>query len=240
MNNLNGLKKTLESVVAQDYPNIEYLIIDGGSTDGSVSFIENNKQTIHYWTSEKDNGIYDAMNKGITQANGAYLLFLNSGDYLYSNKAISKLIRNGINEDIIYGNLGVFKNSSLEIITFPSKLGRTHFQYGFLPHQATLIRRHLFLKFGFYKTEFQIISDWIFFLDMIVKYKVSYRYVNELISIFDLTGISSQQSSREIIKSEIKYYLKQNYFSTYLYFKIRWIATYYPIRILREFGLKFI
>lgn len=238
LNNLHGLRKTVESVFLQDYTNIEYLIIDGASKDGSVNFIESNKHKFDYWVSESDDGIYDAMNKGIIQAKGEYLLFLNSGDILYSSDAISKLIGDNIFEDLVYGKLGVYKNSSLEIIAFPSKLRRSHFQYGFLPHQATLIKRSLFFKFGFYKTQFKIISDWIFFLDLIIKGNPTYRYVDHLISIFDLTGISSQPANRQIITNEIKCYLKKNYVLTYWYFKVRWLIIYYPIRILKELRLK--
>ena len=240
LNNLNGLRETVKSVLLQDYPKIEYLIIDGASTDGSVDFIENYKHRFYYWVSEEDKGIYHAMNKGIIQANGEYLLFLNSGDILYSSEAISKLIGENIYEDLVYGKLGVYKNSSLEVISFPSKLSRIHFQYGFLPHQATLIKKNLFITFGFYKTEFKIISDWIFFLDLIIKGNPTYRYVDHLISIFDLTGISSQPTNRKIITSEIKYYLKKNYIMTYWYFKVRWLLMYYPVRILKELRLKLI
>ncbi len=239
LNNLNGLRKTVESVSLQDYPKIEYLIIDGGSSDGSVDFIQCNKHKFDYYISEKDNGIYDAMNKGILRAKGEYLLFLNSGDFLYCNQAVSKLIARNIDDDLVYGKIGMYKNSSLEVKEYPSKLSMAYFQYDTLPHQATLIKKKLFLKFGYYNTSYQIVSDWIFFWDVIIKGKVSYRYVDELISIFDLSGISSQPLSNMIIRSEIDQHLKKNYLFSYMYFKLRWGLNYYPKRILKELGFTF-
>src|SRR5688572_1097864 len=100
-NNGNGLKDTIESVLKQDHP-LEYIIIDGGSSDDSVSHIEKYAAKIDYHISEKDNGIYNAMNKGIAKASGEYLLFLNSGDKFCSADSLSSLIQYGKNADIIY------------------------------------------------------------------------------------------------------------------------------------------
>ena len=97
LNNLEGLKKTVHSVFEQDYPKIEYLIIDGNSTDGSIEFIKSQESKIDYWSAEQDGGIYDAMNKGIVKANGEYLLFLNSGDIFSYQESISKLIYDNLN-----------------------------------------------------------------------------------------------------------------------------------------------
>jgi glycosyltransferase involved in cell wall biosynthesis len=239
LNNLSGLRKTIESVFSQDYDNIQYLIIDGGSEDGSVDFIKLNHHKIDYWISEKDKGIYDAMNKGIIQAKGEYILFLNSGDYFYCHDAISKLVGDNLLVDIVYGNIGMYKNKLLEEKTYPTVLTKDYFQIDTVPHQATLIKRNLFLRYGFYNINYKIVSDWIFFWDVIIKYKASYRHVDQLISIFDLNGVSSQPSSYKIIRSEINQHLKQKYWFTYQYFKLRWAIQYYPKRILMVFGFKY-
>lgn len=239
LNNLDGLQKTISSVLNQDYTNIEYLIIDGGSIDGSFEYIKSKENEFDYWISEKDNGIYDAMNKGIVQSKGDYLMFLNSGDYFYDSKSLSNLVGSEITEDIIYGKMGMYVNDSLIAKEYPSKLNLEYFQYDTIPHQSTLIKRNLFNKFGYYNTRFKIVSDWAFFVDSIVKGKAKYRYVDELVSIFDLNGISSQPSSSKIIRNEINQHLKQKYWFTYFYFKIRWAVNYYPKRILMEFGFKY-
>ena len=231
--------KTVQSVLSQDYNSIEYLIIDGGSTDGSNEFIQSKENLFNYWCSEKDQGIYDAMNKGIIRAKGDYLLFLNSGDYFYDSKSLSCLVNNSSNEGIIYGKMGMYVNESLQAKAYPYKLSLKYFRYDTIPHQSALIKRELFDKFGYYKTHFKIVSDWAFFVDCIIKGKVKYKYIDQVISIFDLNGISSQPSSNKIIRKEIKQHLKQKYWFSYQYFKIHWAFKYYPKRILMEFGFNY-
>ena len=127
LNNLEGLKKTFQSVFSQDYTNFEYLIIDGDSKDGSVDLIRLNNKKISYWISEEDKGIYDAMNKAITQAKGDYILFLNSGDYFSGIDSLSKLVGTKIDADIVYGNIGMYKDTILEIKKYPAKLTLHYF-----------------------------------------------------------------------------------------------------------------
>ena len=103
LNNLEGLKKTYESVVCQTFTDYEWLVIDGGSTDGSREFIEQHQDKFAYWCSESDKGIYNAMNKGIVRAKGEYLNFMNSGDYFVSDKTLAKVFSREINVDILYG-----------------------------------------------------------------------------------------------------------------------------------------
>jgi glycosyltransferase involved in cell wall biosynthesis len=238
LNNLSGLIKTVESVLLQDYPNVEYLIIDGGSTDGSVDFISSNKDKFDYWISEKDEGIYDAMNKGIVHARGEYLIFLNSGDFFSCRAALSKLIYDNLTYDIIYGNLALNKISTQELIKYPSLLSLKYFRYATLPHQATLIRKKLFLNFGNYSTNYKIVSDWVFFCDVIIKRKARYKYVDELISIFDTNGISSQPSGGQVIRREVAHYFKKEFWFSFYYFKLLWAIKYYPKRIFKELGFK--
>ena len=88
-NNADGLRQTILSVVGQTCDDYEYVIIDGGSTDGSVEVIKEREDKISYWVSEKDGGIYNAMNKGVKAARGEYLIFMNSGDIFYDNKVLS-------------------------------------------------------------------------------------------------------------------------------------------------------
>jgi glycosyltransferase involved in cell wall biosynthesis len=239
LNNLTGLKKTVQSVLLQNYSRIEYLIIDGGSTDGSVEFIESNENNLSYWCSEKDEGIYDAMNKGIICAKGDYVLFLNSGDYFYDSKSLSYLVNNSNNEGIIYGKMGMYVNESLQSKAYPCKLSLAYFRYDTIPHQSAIIKRELFDKFGYYKTHFTIVSDWAFFVDCIIKGKVKYKYIDQVISIFDLNGVSSQPSSNQIIRKEINQHLKQKYWFSYQYFKLNWAIKYYPKRVLMEFGFNY-
>ena len=105
-NNREGFIKTLNSVVSQTYKNKEYLVIDGGSTDGTLDVIKHNSNFIDYWVSEKDRGIYDAMNKGLAKANGEWVIFMNSGDVFSESDVLSKIFDSTIieNVDLIYSD----------------------------------------------------------------------------------------------------------------------------------------
>ncbi len=104
-NAVNTLEKTIQSVFKQTYKNIELIIIDGGSTDGTIGIIEKYSSKISYWVSETDNGIYDAMNKGLINAKGDYITFLNSGDFYCNESVISELFKDFGNSDVIYGDI---------------------------------------------------------------------------------------------------------------------------------------
>ena len=102
-NNKDGLEKTILSVINQTCQDFEYIIIDGGSTDGSVDVIKKYADRIDYWVSEPDKGIYNAMNKGIIKAKGEYLNFMNSGDCFYDNEVLSNVYQNGMCSEMIVG-----------------------------------------------------------------------------------------------------------------------------------------
>lgn len=104
LNNKDGLEKTIESVVSQTFTDYEFIIIDGGSTKGDVELIKEYENKISYWVSEKDSGIYNAQNKGIKQARGEYLYFLNSGDALYENTTLEKVFKNDPHDPFICGS----------------------------------------------------------------------------------------------------------------------------------------
>ena len=107
------LEPTIKSIAAQTYPNIEYVIVDGGSKDGTVDIIKKYPQVVTNYISEPDNGLYDAMNKGIKKATGDYLLFLNSDGYLYEQETLKKMAKSSVNANIIYGDI-IFKGDQTE------------------------------------------------------------------------------------------------------------------------------
>ena len=199
LNNSIGLKKTMDSVINQTaFKNVEYIVIDGGSTDGSFELIQSNKSNIFYYVSEKDNGIYDAMNKGINAATGDYCLFLNSGDYLYENDAIEKMMPNLI-EDVVYGDLMINEKSKK---IYKSNIDIAYFNYESLPHPSSFIKTEL-LKDNLYKTDYKIISDWIFFRECMAKGK-KFKHVDITVSNFYLGGVSS--SANNILKEKRRYF----------------------------------
>lgn len=203
LNNGSGLRKTIESVLSQDYVDFEYIIIDGGSQDESVDIIKEYENGINYWISETDTGIYNAMNKGIVKSKGEYLLFINSGDFLSENILNRIISSDSLNSDILYGNaFVVFKNGERELFIPPKELTFNTFFNGTICHQATFIKKELFEKYGMYNEGYKIVSDWIFFLKVIVFEKVLVRYIDETIASVDGHGIgTSDYAVNERIKA---------------------------------------
>lgn len=198
-NNRDGLRKTIESVVAQTTRDFEYIIIDGGSTDGSVDVIKEYADYIDYWVSESDKGIYNAMNKGVAVAHGDFCLFLNSGDWLFSNYTLKALLPQiCLDTDIITGNI-YFKLTNGSIKKFngeiPNSLSIPFFLNNTLPHQSTLIKT-LLLKKRKYKETYRIISDWVFLFDSyLYEDSIKYKKINANIAFYDCTGISSTETN---------------------------------------------
>lgn len=210
-NNLEGLKKTMESVGNQTWQEFEYIIIDGGSTDGSVDYIASKKDLVDYWVSEPDKGVYHAMNKGITKASGEYLLFLNSGDHFFNKKVLELNHKYLEKEDIVYFNLQVIEGSKIFIKEYPETLSFSYFVKDTLPHPATFIKKEAFAKTNLYKEAFRIVSDWKFFMDGICKYNLTYKKINATLSTFYIGGMSSNPANRSIKYNEIQQVLKNDY-----------------------------
>jgi len=216
-NDVAGLKKTMTSVLDQTYGNIEYIIIDGGSTDGSKEYIETHHESLAYWVSEPDTGIYNAMNKGIDKATGDYLLFLNSGDTFYTESVIAdslKLMQENL--DIYYGNvLRHYVNGKKVLKTYPNNLSFSFFIDSSLPHQALYAKRSLFDKIGYFNENYVIAADWEFLTCAICKNNCTYGYLDMIISNFDMSGISNQKIGKEILKRE-REMTYSKYFSAYM------------------------
>jgi glycosyltransferase involved in cell wall biosynthesis len=209
LNDSRGLQKTIASVVNQSYNLFEYIVIDGGSNDDSVDVIKNNADKITYWVSEKDAGIYNAMNKGLSKATGDFCLFLNSGDFLESNNSLKKVAKlfSG-NIDIIYGDLVLDFGNRKEIKTFPNSFTLYNFVDASLPHPSSFIRTSLLKKLGGYDEEFKIVSDWIFFLRAFMEENATMKRIGEVISVHNMFGISCRPNEfgKEPEEALLKYY----------------------------------
>lgn len=198
-NDASGLAGTIRSVIDQKDADYEYIIIDGGSTDGSVEIIEKYADKVDYWVSESDHGIYHAMNKGVAQAHGDYCLFLNSGDSFCNDNVLNHIMGFGNDDDIIVGKV-VSKNIKKQLFLPPSRDISMYYLYsGTVPHQGAFIKTDL-LKRKPYDENMKIVSDWKFFLEAIILDNCSVRYVDEYIAEFDTTGVST--SNPEIMWKE--------------------------------------
>jgi glycosyltransferase involved in cell wall biosynthesis len=210
-NNLKGLRKTMQSVVKQTWQEFEYIVIDGGSTDGSAAFIESRSEHIDYWVSESDKGIYNAMNKGILKATGDYLLFLNSGDHFYSDTILQENKSHLKNFDLIYFSIEFAGPKTSKIISYPQKLIFSDFYVGTLCHQSTFIKKDLFGKLGLYDENLRFVSDWKFFILALFKYNCSYLKVNAILATYYLDGLSSDLTNREMLYSERQQVLNSDF-----------------------------
>lgn len=195
-NNKEGLQKTIGSVAAQQGFEWEYLVIDGGSTDGSKEVIEAQKEHIDYWVSEKDKGIYNAMNKGIAAATGEYLLFLNSGDYLYEPVSLSKAFSHIGDEAICSCDIRVYdsKTGEYRVWLAPESVSYTFFFDTTLNHQSTFIRRELFREYGPYSENNVVGADWEFFFLVLGVHSRSYKKIPVVLSVYNLDGFSANLS----------------------------------------------
>lgn len=189
-NNLEGLKRTMESVVNQTWQEFEYIIIDGGSTDGSKEYIEEQSEYFDYWVSEPDKGIYNAMNKGIAKATGEYLLFLNSGDHLNDINTLNENVNYIGEKDIICFDINVVGDGIFFVKKCPEVMTFSYLYHETLPHQSTFIRKELFDKIGCYDEDIKIVSDWKFFIVALMKYNATYKHIDAVITTFYLDGIS--------------------------------------------------
>lgn len=208
-NNAAGLGKTLQSVAAQTAAGFEYVVVDGGSTDGSVAAIKDMAErpgSRIQWVSEPDKGIYDAMNKGIAMASGDYVQFLNSGDCLAGSDVTARMLQalesNG-GPSILYGNMikempdGKRKRDvgfAGEEITLLSMF------IGTLNHSPAYIRRSLFEKYGPYDDSLKISSDWEWYLKAIVLGDEKPVYTDIDVTLFDMTGIS--ETNKDLARQE--------------------------------------
>ena len=182
----NDLEKTILSVLSQTYQDIEYIIIDGGSTDGTVDIIHKYSERLFYWISEPDKGIYDAMNKGMDRATGSWINFMNAGDTFCDNEVIKNIFGYYDLSDysVIYGDCYVSKLNQLQYLK-ASSMKKVHVQMPFC-HQSSFIRKTR-LRFSI---DLKIAADY----QMIYEYYrmngiSSFLYISKPISVFDATGI---------------------------------------------------
>ena len=195
-NNRDGLKQTIDSVVFQSYRDYEWIVIDGGSTDGSKELIEKNLQYISYCVSEADKGIYNAMNKGILASQGEYLLFLNSGDFLYDKDVLGRVVPLLKDKDIYVGrinSLGKDNASGEEQSDFSPEGILRKLTFTWIPHQASFFKRTVFDEYGLYREDKKIASDWWAYFSSLVLGNATIAPLPHVIANYDVGGISATQ-----------------------------------------------
>lgn len=210
-NNAEGLRKTMESVLKQTYRDFECIIVDGGSSDGSVPIVKAyeekiianrvNNQTQYpliSWVSEPDNGIYDAMNRGIRKAKGEYTLMLNSGDYLVDEYVLERIMPELDGTDIVQGN-NIEECSGK---TYRNRgYGKSDIDFfdvmkGHFLHQSSFCKRGLFERYGYFDETYKMSGDTKFFMNCLGKNDASFKYIDIDVANYDLGGISAEKTGK--------------------------------------------
>lgn len=219
-----NIKDTCRSIAEQTFKNFEWIVIDGGSDETTLDILNEYRNHMSFFVSEKDNGRYHAMNKGIMQAKGEYLLFLNAGDYLFQNDTLKNIFAPQIPshypfkeshipvKQIVYGEViaketGMFPYPSWSC--GPHDLNLEFFSKYSLPHQATFIKRELFTMFGLYNEDYNSAGDYEFFMRAIISHEASFQYIPIVVSVYNFSGISSN------ITSESRWKIDQEQTKTY-------------------------
>ena len=191
-NNAAGLEKTAKSIAKLcDKSICEWIVIDGNSNDGSQSIVQDYKEKIAVFISESDNGIYDAMNKGVTHCSGDYVVFMNSGDCFFDLHEILVGITNWT-EDIVYGDYGIMKaENNLKIVKQTASLDFTYLLGKTINHQSYFLKKDWLIKYPFL-TEYTIVGDWVQLFQLFKNEKITTQYLGIPVAIYDTQGLSSK------------------------------------------------
>lgn len=214
-NSEKTVERTIKSVINQDYNDFEYIIIDGASKDKTLHICNKYKDKITHLVSEKDDGIYDAMNKGISLASGDVIAILNSDDYFINNQCLKK-IENSFTDDvdIVFGNVLIFSEKTKKIKRkYKSSIYKPCLSiFGIQPpHPASFIKKSIYNKFGTYDKNYRIAGDFDLLTRLTTKGKVNYKIINEYFVMMSDGGISNANlKTRNRTTQEIKNSLQKN------------------------------
>jgi glycosyltransferase involved in cell wall biosynthesis len=209
-NNKDTIEQAINSVLEQDYQKIEYIVIDGKSTDGTVAKIEAYGDKIYKFISEKDRGIYDAMNKGLKLADGEVIGILNSDDFYPNNQIISQVVQEfeAKSTDLVFGDIVFVEPTNLNKIVRYYSSANFHpqkFAWGWMPaHPSCFLKREVYEKYGNFKTDYAIASDYEILTRFMAKYGISYSYIPEVLVKMRKGGVSNKTFlSNWILNKEI-------------------------------------
>jgi glycosyltransferase involved in cell wall biosynthesis len=201
-NAADTIERCINSVVNQQYPDLEYIIIDAQSTDETLLIINKYKKNVHHIVSEPDNGIYDAMNKGIKQATGNIIGLLNADDHFATNDILKTI--NNIFEtttaDAVYGDIDYVNKDDKVIRKWRSGLYKPGaFNHGWMPpHPSFYVKRELFKKFGLYNLQYGSATDYELMLRFIHTHKIKVEYINKVVVKMLIGGVSNKSFKNRI------------------------------------------
>ncbi|MEO7497278.1 MAG: glycosyltransferase family 2 protein [Massilia sp.] len=225
-NSEKTIRDTIESVLSQDYPDIEHIVVDGASSDATVSILGSYRGRLAKIISEKDAGIYDAMNKGLVAATGDVVGILNSDDFYHDRSVISAVVAafdSSPSPDMVFGDVDFVSAGNLSVVR--RHYSAAHFRpwklrFGWMPpHPGTFVKRHLILKAGLYKTEFRIAADYEMFVRWLMVNKASYKWIDKVLVRMRMGGASTAGiRSSILLNREIVHACRMNNIRTNLAF----------------------
>ena len=234
-NGAETLRDTIESVIRQSYDNIEYIVIDGGSSDSTVDILKQYDHAIDYWLSEKDSGIYDAMNKGISLSSGEYVGLLNSDDMFSEDNVLQSIADRFCQEqvDAVFSCLNIVDKNDLKKVLRKyrvSKFSRTMLRIGVMPaHPTFYCKKSCYEKAGFYKTDYKIAADFEMLVRLFIKQNLSWSFIDKVTVNMRSGGLSNSGiMARVKLNLEIIRACKENDFYTNMLF----ILLKLPIRLV--------
>lgn len=199
-NDAEGLRKTLQSAAAQTCMDFEHIVVDGGSCDNSVEVIRQYPH-VAQWVSEPDKSVYNAMNKGIAMVTGDYLLFLNGGDIFDSDSVVQRIYEAEPWADVVACRER-YSSGQIYIPPTPEELTYDYFTGWTLMHQSTFIRKDAFDRFGLYREDYRIVSDWEWFLSALIVHNCSYQNLDFICALFDQSGVSNSARHLQLQQKE--------------------------------------
>lgn len=235
-NRANTIEKAIRSVLTQDYHDVEYVVVDGGSTDGTINVINRYMDNIHQYISGKDDGMYDALNKGIKLATGDIIGVLHADDWFASPHIITKIAAAFVRDqqlDAVYGDIAFIKEDDPDKVVryYSSSIFKPSLlTWGFIPaHPTFFCKRKCFEKFGYYKTDFDIAADYELLLRFFKVHHIRAKYLPLRFTNMNLGGKSTKgirstvKINQEIVKACRQNNISTNYFKLYsrYFFKIK-------------------
>lgn len=242
-NSAATIADTMDSVLRQTYPNIEYIVKDGGSTDGTQDILKKYEPKFKgrmKWFSERDLGIYDGMNQGIEKATGDIVGILNSDDFFTSDNVIENMVRSMVKEhvDAVYGDIHFVRDSNLNVVIryYSSKQFRPFWlRLGFMPaHPSLYLRRKVYEKIGLYKTDYKISSDFEMMVRLFLKNHVSYYYLPQDFVTMRTGGASTRNFHNRMIglTEDVRACLENGIYTNKFLVSLKFLYKIFQIRRL--------
>jgi glycosyltransferase involved in cell wall biosynthesis len=228
LNEAGQIRPTCDSIVGLPSGLYEWIVIDGGSRDGTLDILGEYRNAMRVFVSEPDNGIYHAMNKGASMATGEYLLFMNGGDTFFDTHALDA-VHAAEPADVIVADVKLGHDGD-EYLRYPEQLSSRWLLKHMLPHQAAFIRRAAFERCGGYNEGFRIAGDYELFVRLFTRCGVSYRHVAAVTAVFGRGGISQSDTHRALRKRE-NHCVRWQYFPSY---RLSFKALREAIRLARS------